>query len=72
MEKHLGWARKLGGVGPLGISKVGQTVLARVLDSQIWHQFTDSVGGGFIKGTMGSACLDARYFSFSLYTNGAF
>ena len=72
MEKQLGWTHKLGGTESLEISKAGQTVLARLMESQIWHQFTDSVGGGFIKGTMGSACLDARYFSFSLYTNGDF
>ena len=30
------------------------------------------VRGGFRKGTMASACLDARHFSFSLYTTGAF
>ena len=29
-------------------------------------------GGGFSKGTMASACLDARHFSFSLYASGAF
>ena len=31
-----------------------------------------SVGGGFRKGTMASAHLDARYFSFSQYATGAF
>ena len=29
-------------------------------------------GGGFRKGTMASAHLGVRYFSFSLYTTGAF
>ena len=29
-EKQLGWACKLGGTGSLGISKVGQTVSARI------------------------------------------
>ena len=37
MEKHLGWAHKLGGVESLGISRAGQTVLARLMESQIWH-----------------------------------
>ena len=46
MEKHLGWAHKLGGVEPLWISKVGLTVLARLMESQLWHQPTSSVGGG--------------------------
>ena len=36
-------------------------------------QLCGSVGGGFIKETMASACLDARYFSSSLSnTTGAF
>ena len=30
MEKQLGWAPKLGRAESLGISKVGQTVLARL------------------------------------------
>ena len=55
-----------------GISKVGQTVLARLMESQIWHQLSGSIGGGFRKGTMDSAHLDARHFSLSLYTTGAF
>ena len=38
MEEHLGWAYKLGGVESQGISRVGQTVLARLMESQIWHQ----------------------------------
>ena len=43
MEKQLGWARKWGSVEPLGISKVGQTVLARFMESQIQHQLAGSV-----------------------------
>ena len=72
MEKQLGWARKLGGVESLGIFKAGQTVLAGLMESQIWHQLAGSVGGGFRKGTVASAHLDARHFSFSQYTTGAF
>ena len=72
MEKQLRWACKLGGAESLGISKVGQTVLARLMESQIWHQLAVSVGGGFRKGTMASARLDARQFSFSQYASGAF
>ena len=71
MEKQLGWASKLGGVESLGSSKAGQTVLARWMGSQMW-QLTGFCGGGFRKGTMASAHLDARHFSFSLYTIGAF
>ena len=59
---------KWSGAESLGISKVGQTVLARLMESQIWHQLASSVGGGFTKGTMASARLDARHFSLSLYT----
>ena len=50
MEKLLGWAQKLGGTESLGISKVGQTVLDRLMESQIWHQLAGSVGGVSEKG----------------------
>ena len=66
VEKQLGWAHKLGGAESLGISKVGQTVLARLMESQIFHQLAGSVGRGFKKGTMASACLDDRHFPFLL------
>ena len=72
MEKQLGWAHTLGRVEYLGISKAGETVLARLTESQIWHQLADCMGQGFRKGTMTSVHLDARHFSFSLYTPGAF
>ena len=39
MEKQ----RKLGWGESLGISKVGQIVLARLIESQIWYQSADSV-----------------------------
>ena len=35
MEKQLGWAHKLGGMESLGISRVGQTVLARLMECEI-------------------------------------
>ena len=72
MEKQLEWAHKLGGLEPLGISKVSQTVLARLMESQIWHQPTSSVGERFSKETMVSACVNARHFSFSLHATGSF
>ena len=73
IEKQLVWASKLGGVQSLGISKADQTVLARLMESQLCHQLTGSVAlWGFRKGTMASAHLDARHFSFSQYTTGAF
>ena len=66
LEKQLWWALKLGGRESLGISKVGQTVLARLIESQIWYQLAGSVGGGFRKSIMVSVHLDARHLSFSL------
>ena len=57
LEKQLGWAQKLGGAQSLGISKVGQTVFARMMGSQIWHQGARGVWEGFCKGTMASAHL---------------
>ena len=60
------------GAESLGISKVGQTMLARLRESHTWHQLAGSVRGGFRKGTMASAHLDARHFSFSQYATGAF
>ena len=62
----------MGGTESLGISKAGQTVLARLMESQIWHLLAGSVGVGFRRGTMTSARLDARQFSFSLFATGAF
>ena len=71
MEKHLGWAHKLGGAESQGIYKAGQTVLARLMESQIWHQLAGSVGARLRKGTTTSARFDARHFNLSLYTIGA-
>ena len=44
MEKQLEWAHKLGGAESLGISKVSQMVLGRLMESQIWHQLAGTVG----------------------------
>ena len=46
MENQLGWSCKLGEVEFLGISKVSQTVLAMLMESQIWHWLADSMGEG--------------------------
>ena len=62
----------LGRAQSLGFFKEGQTVLARLIESQIWHQLAKDLEEGLIKGTMASAHLDARHFSFSLYAAGAF
>ena len=72
IEKQLGWACKLGRAESLGISKVSQTVLGRLMKSHIWHQLPRSVRGGFRKETTASVHLDARQFIFFLYTTGAF
>ena len=66
MGKQLESAHKLAGAESLGISKAGQTALPRLMESQIWHQLAGSVRGGFRKGTMACAHLDARHFRFSL------
>ena len=72
IEEQLGWACKLGGAESLGTSKAGSTVLARMMESQIWYQLASPVREGFKKGTVSSSFLDTRPFSFSLCTTGAF
>ena len=52
MEEQLGWAHKLGETASLGIYRAGQTVLARLMESQIWHQPAGFMGRGFRKGTL--------------------
>ena len=42
-EKQLEWACKSSGMESLGISRVGQTVLARLIEFQTCHQPTSSV-----------------------------
>ena len=76
-DKPFTWKSSLGGpisrvVQALGVFEAGQTVLARMTDSQIWHQLAGSVGGGFRKGSMASAGCGDRHFSFSQYATGAF
>ena len=36
----------MGGAESLEISKAGQTMLARLTESQVWHQLAGSVRGG--------------------------
>ena len=57
MGKQLGWAHKLGGEERQWISKAGHTVLAGLMEFQIRHQLTSSVGGRLSKGTMASLRL---------------
>ena len=87
IKKQLEWACRLGGAESLGISKVGQTVLARLMECQIWHQPAGSVAlwgnssekrqwplHAFLSGKKlsPSSLLDARHFSFSQYASNAF
>ena len=64
MEKQLVWSHKLGGAEALGISKMGQTVLARLMESQILHHPTGSVGEGLMKGIMTSGHLQCQTLQF--------
>ena len=60
---------------PKGISRVGQAVLARLMESQIWHPPTGSVSlPAFLseRKLSPSICLNAGHFSSSLYATGAF
>ena len=58
-------------VEPLWISKVGHTVLTRLMESQMWLQPINFVGEELSKGAMASAGPDARHSSLLLYTTGA-
>ena len=77
----------MGGTEPQVISKAKQRVLARLMETQIWHPPTVSVilsGEGSEKGQwslpallsgrkLSSSCrLDARHFTSTLYASGAF
>ena len=50
MEKKLGWTHKLGGTASLGISRMGQTVLARLMESLMWYLLPALWGKGLEKG----------------------
>ena len=85
-EEQLVWIHKLGEAECLGISRAGQTVLAMLMQSQIWHQscqLCGSVWEGSRKGTIAclsawskkpvpSSFLDARHFTLCLYATGGF
>ena len=70
MEKQLGWAVNWV-EKTLWISKVGHIVLAMLMGSHMWRHYISCEGEGLSKGTMASACPNARYFNLSLYTTGA-
>ena len=60
---------KLGGMEPQGISRTGQTVLTRLMESQIWHLPTSSVAlPTFLsdRKPSPSSLLDVSHFSSSL------
>ena len=66
---------KLGGMELQRISRAGQTVLARLMESQIWHQPAGSAALlAFLseRKLSPSTCLEARHFSSSLYATGIF
>ena len=81
------WTHKLGITKSQRISRVEQTVLARLMDSHIWHPPASSVALLGVGSEMGqwpllaflsgrklspSSCLDARHFSSFLYATSAF
>ena len=73
MEKQLGWACKLGGAESLYMSKVGQTVLATLMESQIWHQLARSMalwGEGPEKGQWPLLALMPDSSALPLHTTG--
>ena len=87
--KHLGVGVvcKFGGTESLGISRAGQTVLAMLMELQIWHLPASCLalwGEGsekgkwplptFLSGRKLSlrSCLDARHFGSSPYATGTF
>ena len=71
MEKQLGWAHKWLGRVSRNLQG-GSTSVSQVDGVSNMALAYGSVGGWFRKGTMASACLDARYFSFSQYVSGVF
>ena len=74
VEKQLQWVCNLGGAESLGISKAGQTVLIRLIESQICYQLAGSGPGqgGLRKGKMASACPDATHVNSSLESRWSF
>ena len=69
MEKQLGWACKLDG-GSRDLQ--GRSVFARLMDSQIWHQFTNYAGGRLSKEQWPLFNLILDTSVSHLYTTGAF
>ena len=55
-----------------GYLQGGSHSVSQVVGVSLWQQLAGSVGGGLIKGTMASACLDARHSGSSLNATGAF
>ena len=74
----------MGGTEFQRISRVRQTVLTRLMESEIWYLPAGYVVRGFRKGTVASARLSVwekavpcsplhtRHFSYFLYATGAF
>ena len=53
--KQLVWSWKLGGVASQGITRTGQTMIARLMGTQIWCLTVSSMWCGLRKRTMASA-----------------
>lgn len=82
--KQFRWACKLGGIESHGIPKVGQTWLARLMDTLIWCPPVSSVEKSSAKkqwpllallleeSCPSSLCLESRKSSFPPYIPGAF
>ena len=71
IEKQLGWACKLHGAESWDLQGRSNSV-SQVDGVSDMAPACCLCGGGFAKGTTASAHLDARHFSSSLYTTGAF
>ena len=74
IEKQIGWAHKFGRGNSRSFHGWSNSVsqVDGVSDMTSACQFCGSEGKGFRKETITSSCLDARYFSSSLYSTGAF
>ena len=63
-------------MGSQGITRAGKSVIARLMETLIWHLPAGSVGGGLSKGTMASASTSvwekAAFPALTLMPNNSF
>ena len=71
MEKQFVWVHKLGEAESQGNLQGGTKSVSQVDGVSDMALACQLCGGGFRKGTMAFAHLDARHFSSSLYATGA-